>query len=186
MKENATISRAGAGGIAALERRFTDLTHLLYDTSVPASVLREDVYPYLAPDIEFWDPWVRARGRRHFWIGLQGFHAVIRFTFTIAQLAVQLDESGRHGRVMVDGVMNLNQLVVYTYPLRTILVYEFTVAPDGEGLQIHSLEEMWSFGDLIENLPGLKVPYEVYRRFFGYLFGGMFWIAATVKERRTP
>ena len=171
--------------VAELSRRFTELTSLLYDTRVPAAVLREEVYPYLAPDIVFWDPWVRARGRRHFWIGLQGFHAVIRFTFTIAQLAVQLDESGTRGRVMVDGVMNLNQLVVYTYPLRTILVYEFTVGPRGEDLQIHSLEEMWSFGDLIENIPGLKRPYELYRLSFGYFFGGLFWIAATAERLRT-
>ena len=44
---------------------------------------------------------------------------------------------------------------------------------------------MWSFGDLIENIPGLSRPYEVYRRFFGYLFGGMFWIAATAEDLRT-
>jgi hypothetical protein len=81
--------------------------------------------------------------------------------------------------------MNLNQLVVYTYPLRTILVYEFTILPDGNRLQITSLEEMWSFGDLIQNLPGPKWPYEAYRRFFGYLFGGMFWVAATAVDLKT-
>jgi hypothetical protein len=81
--------------------------------------------------------------------------------------------------------VTLKGLVVYTYPLRTILVYEFTMLPDGQRLQITSLEEMWSFGDLIENLPGMKWPYEVYRRFFGYLFGGMFWVAATAEDLRT-
>lgn len=172
-------------GIPELETRFTDLTNLLYDTSIPAAVLQEKVYPYLAPDIEFRDPWVKASGLRHFWTGLKGFHAVIRFDFRIAQLAVQLNERGDGGRVMVDGVMNLNQLVVYTYPLRTILVYEFTILPDGQRLQVTSLEEMWSFGDLIENVPGLRRPYEVYRRFFGHLFGGMFWIAAKAVELRT-
>jgi hypothetical protein len=171
--------------VSVLEQRFAELTNLLYDTSVPASVLQEKVYPFLAPDIEFRDPWVKASGLRHFWIGLKGFHAAIRFDFRIAQLAVKLNERGDGGRVTVDGVMNLNQLVVYTYPLRTILVYEFTMMPDGERLQITSLEEMWSFGDMIENLPGLKRPYELYRRFFGYLFGGMFWIAATAKDRQT-
>ena len=171
--------------VLALERRFTELTHLLYDTSVPAAELQEKVYPYLAPDIEFRDPWVKASGRQHFWIGLKGFHAVIRFKFEISQLTVQLDERGDRGRVLVDGVMALNQLVVYTYPLRTQLVYEFTISPDGERLQITTLEEMWSLGDLIENIPGLSRPYEVYRRCFGYLFGGMFWIAATAEDLRT-
>jgi hypothetical protein len=192
-QNGATIEAKGAPApaptptveLAELERRFTELTNLLYDTSVPASVLRAKVFPFLAPDIEFRDPWVKASGLRHFWIGLEGFHAVIRFDFRIAQLAVQLNERGDGGRVTVDGVMNLNQLVVYTYPLRTILVYEFTMTPDGQRLQITSLEEMWSFGDLIENLPGAKRPYELYRRFFGYLFGGMFWVAATAKDRLT-
>jgi hypothetical protein len=172
-------------GIPEIERRFTELTNLLYDTAVPAEVLQEKVYPFLAPDIQFKDPWVKASGLRHFWIGLKGFHAVIRFDFRIFQLTVQLNERGDGGRVLVDGVMNLNQLVVYTYPLRTILVYEFTMLPDGQRLQITSLEEMWSFGDLIENLPGARWPYEVYRRFFGYLFGGMFWVAAKAVELRT-
>lgn len=171
--------------VPALEKQFTELTHLLYDTSVPASVLQQKVYPHLAPGIQFRDPWVKASGLRHFWIGLKGFHAVIRFKFEIFQLAVQLDERGTGGRVLVDGVMGLNQLVVYTYPLRTQLVYEFTIPPNGGPLQITSLEELWSFGDLIENIPGLSLPYEVYRRFFGYLFGGMFWIAATAEDLRT-
>ena len=171
--------------LSALERRFTELTHLLYDTSIPAATLQEKVYPHLAPDIEFRDPWVKASGLRHFWIGLKGFHAAIRFKFEICQLAVQLNERGDGGRVLVDGVMQLNQLVVYTYPLRTQLVYEFTILPDGERLQVTSLEEMWSLGDLIENIPGAKRPYEIYRRFFGYLFGGMFWIAATAEDLRT-
>jgi hypothetical protein len=93
-------------GIPELERRFTELTNLLYDTAVPAAVLQENVYPFLAPDIEFKDPWVKASGLRHFWIGLKGFHAVIRFDFRIFQLAVQLNERGDGGRVLVDGVMN--------------------------------------------------------------------------------
>lgn len=183
-KSNGHEQRPGVD-VPALERQLTELTHLLYDTSVPASVLKEKVYPHLAPDIEFRDPWVKASGLRHFWIGLKGFHAAIRFKFEICQLAVQLNERGNGGRVLVDGVMGLNQLVVYTYPLRTQLVYEFTIPPNGGPLQITSLEEMWSFGDLIENIPGLKLPYEVYRRCFGYLFGGMFWVAATAEDLRT-
>jgi hypothetical protein len=41
---------------------------------------------------------------------------------------------------------------------------------------------MWSFGDLIENIPGMKPLHDVYRCFFGYLF----WIAATARALRTP
>jgi hypothetical protein len=178
----------GAGpklGVHELERRFAELTKLLYDTSVPVSVLREKVYPHLALDIEFWDPWVRARGLQQFWTGLRGFHAVIRFDFVIHQLAVEINEHGDGGRVLVDGVMNLNQLVVYTYPLRTILVYEFVIAADGETYQITSLEEMWSLGDLIENAPVVGRAYEGFRWASGYVIGGLFWIAAILAERRS-
>jgi len=168
--------------VAELTRRFTELTHLLYDTAVPVPVLREKVYPHLAPDITFRDPWVRGSGLAQFWTGLRGFHAVIRFDFDILQMTVDLDDRGR-GRVLIDGVMNLNQLVFYTYPLRTILVYEFELSPDGESFQITSLEEMWSFGDLIENVPVVGRAYEVFRWTSGYIITGMFWVSATVVER---
>jgi hypothetical protein len=145
--------------------------------------LREKVYPHLAPGIVFRDPWVRASGLPQFWVGLRGFHAIIRFDFEIFQLAVQLNERGDGGRVLVDGVMNLKQLVVYTYPLRTQLVYEFELTPDGESFQITSLEEMWSLGDFIANAPGVGRAYEGFRWASGYLFTGMFWLAATVVEK---
>lgn len=169
-------------GVQELERRFTEMTHLLYTTSIPVPELREKVYPHLAPTIVFRDPWVRASGLQQFWVGLRGFHAVIRFDFDIAQLAVELNERGDGGRVMVDGVMNLRQLVVYTYPLRTQLVYEFDLSPDGESFQITSLEEMWSLGDFIANAPGVGVAYEGFRWASGYFFTAMFWLAANVVE----
>jgi hypothetical protein len=170
-------------GVHELERRFTELTQLLYTTSVPVPELREKVYPHLAPSIVFRDPWARASGLQQFWVGLRGFHAVIRFDFEIFQLAVELNERGDGGRVLVDGVMNLKQLVVYTYPLRTQLVYEFEITPDGESFQITSLEEMWSLGDFIANAPGVGFAYEGFRWACGYLFTGMFWLAAAVVEK---
>jgi hypothetical protein len=170
-------------GVRELERRFTEMTQLLYTTSVPVSELREKVYPHLAPTIVFRDPWVRGSGLQQIWVGLRGFHAVIRFDFDIYQLAVELNERGDGGRVLVDGVMNLRQLVVYTYPLRTQLVYEFDLSPDGESFQVTSLEEMWSLGDFIANAPGVGVAYEGFRWASGYFFTAMFWLAATVVEK---
>lgn len=170
-------------GVHELERRFTEMTQLLYTTSIPVPELREKVYPHLAPTVVFRDPWVRASGLQQFWVGLRGFHAVIRFDFDIFQLAVELNERGDGGRVLVDGVMNLRQLVVYTYPLRTQLVYEFDLSPDGESFQITSLEEMWSLGDLIANAPGVGVAYEGFRWASGYFFTAMFWLAANVVEK---
>lgn len=172
-----------SGDVHGLARRFTELTHLLYDTSVPVAVLQEKVYPLLGSDITFRDPWIRGKGLSQFWTGLRGFHAIVRFTFDITQLAVQMNARGNGGRVLVDGTMNLNQLVVYTYPLRTQLVYEFTISPDGEDLEVHALEEMWSFGDLFQNLPGLGMAYEAFRWSWGAFFTGVFWTAANVVER---
>ena len=166
--------------VPALERRFTELTLLLYDTSVPIPVLEEKVYPHLAPDIEFVDPWVHVRGAGRYRVGLRGFHCIIRFTFDIFQLAVRMNERGDGGRVLVDGVMNLNQLVVYTYPLRTILVYDFVLTGGGESFLVTRQEEMWSFGDMIRNLPVAGSAYEVFRRGAGWVIAGLFWVGCAV------
>jgi hypothetical protein len=166
--------------VAELEERFRALTLLMYDTSVPIPVLEELVYPHLAPDIVFVDPWVIARGRRRFEIGLRGFHCVIRFDFEIFQLAVQLDGRGG-GRVLADGVMNLRQLGFYTYPLRTILVYDFRLVEGSAGFQVTRLEEMWSFGDMIAETPLVGRFYQrVFRPTAGHFFVAMFWLSCAL------
>ena len=43
----------------------------------------------------------------------------------------------------------LRSLPLYAYPLRTILVYDFTLGPGAHGLLIERQEEMWSFADMI-------------------------------------
>src|SRR5262249_12716076 len=135
--------------VPALEARFRELTLLMYDTGVPIPVLKERVFPYLAPDIVFVDPWLVARRRRRFEIGLMGLHCAFRFDFDSFQVAVALGVQGDGGRVMVDGVMNLRSLPGYTYPLRTILAYDFMLGEGERGLLVHRQEEMWSFGDMI-------------------------------------
>lgn len=59
--------------------------------------------PHVAPDIEFWDPWVHVRGKSIFRTGLRGFHCAIRFDVEILQLDVRVNERGDGGRVLVDG-----------------------------------------------------------------------------------
>lgn len=172
--------------LAALERRFTELTHLLYDTGVTLDVLDERVLPAIADDVEFVDPWVHVRGKRPFTAGLRGFHCVIRFDFTIHQLTVDIDEDGRRGRALVDGIMNLRQLVVYTYPLRTILVYEFSLAGDPPRPMIHRIEEMWSLGDLVANLPVIGRIYDSRRWGWGALFVALFRASCAVATRLRP
>lgn len=179
----------GSGGrpdVAALERRFTELTLLMYDTRVPLDVLEARVLPVMARDVEFVDPWVHTRGLPIFAAGLRGFHCVIRFDFTIFQLHVQLDPQGRGGRVLVDGVMHLRQLVVYTYPLRTQLVYQFEWSEGGEGFLVTRQEEMWSLGDLLANLPAIGRLYELGRRGWGRFFGAMFAASCAVVTRLRP
>jgi hypothetical protein len=169
---------------AELEDRFRTLTLLMYDTSVPIPVLEERVYPHLAPDILFTDPWVIVRGRRRFEIGLRGFHRIICFDFDIFQLAVELDGNGG-GRVLVDGVMNLRQLVFYTYPLRTLLRYDFTLTEDGRAFHVTRLEEMWSFGDLIANTPLVGEVYDrVFRPVAGRFFLAIFWLSGVLLRPR--
>jgi hypothetical protein len=171
-------------GVNELERRFAELTLLMYDTRVPLGRLEERVVPYLAPDIEFIDPWVHVRGGPIFKTGLRGFHCAIRFDFDMFQLHVQMNERGDGGRAIVDGVMNLRQLVVYRYPLRTILVYDFVLTEAGTSFQITRVEEMWSFGDMLQNLPLAGHLYELSRRGWGYLLAGLFWASCALTGRR--
>jgi hypothetical protein len=175
---------------AELESRIRALTLLMYDTSVSRPTLREKVEPYLAPDIKFLDPWLRAQGASKFKVGLHGFHCVIRFDFDIAQMSAVISDDGKRGRVVVEGTMNLRQLVVYTYPLRTILVYEVDLVGGELGLQVTKLEEMWSFGDMIANAPLLGSFYDgVFRPAAGYFFTAAFWLSCALfgkKAERAP
>lgn len=162
--------------IRKLEERFRKVSELLYDTRVPSDVLNEEVMPFVGEDIVFVDPWQTGGGREVYQRGAAGFHCMLRFDFDITQINVQLDEDQRKGRAIVDGVMNLKQLSwLYTYPLRTILVYDFTLeAPseDGEPLPvIHKHEEMWSLGDMIEAVPGVGWLYaRLFRPAFSHGF----------------
>ena len=158
MDERATIHK--------LEERFRRMTQLLYDTSVPAQVLDEEVLPLLSEDVSFTDPWQQGAGRETYRRGAAGFHCMLSFDFDIFQLNVQLEEGGLKGRAIVDGIMNLKQLRwLYTYPLRTILVYDFTLAsPPAPGEDVRPLvyahEEMWSLGDMIAAVPGVGWLYK--------------------------
>ena len=175
--------RSGKLGIAALEEHFTRFTLLIYNTSVPLSTLQEQVYPHLAPNIEFLDPLAHVRGIHKYKIGLRGFHCVTHFDFDIYQLHVQMNERGDGGRAIADGVMNLRQLRFYTYPLRTILVYDFVLTEGGKSFQITRQEEIWSLGDLIQNLPGIGRLYDASRRVAGRFFLALFWLSCAISAR---
>ena len=73
---------------------------------------------------------------------------MLHFTFDTFQLNIKLNNDEVTGRCIVDGIMNLQQFSwIYTYPLRTILVYDFrllnTQNPDEPQFEIFRHEEMW-------------------------------------------
>ena len=179
-------ARGGPEVDAELRARFTRLTHLLYDTRIPLDVLDREVIPLCAPDIEFVDPWVHVRGRDVFRTGLRGFHCVIHFDFDVLQVAVQRSFGGEKARVIVDGVMQLRQLQVYTYPLRTTLVFDVALSDDARSFQIERLDEMWSLGDLFANVPVVGRAYDLGRRAWGRFFQGAFGLACAVATRLRP
>jgi len=77
-----------------------------------------------------------------------GFHNMFYFTFDGFQLNVKLNDDGITGRCIVDGIMNLQQFSwIYTYPLRSIFVYEFRLLNsqnvDEPQFEIFRHEEMW-------------------------------------------
>ena len=180
--------RPAQPSLAELEEHFRELTQLMYDTDVTIPTLEARAYPRLAPGVIFEDPWLRARGFDRFTTGLRGFHCVIHFDLDIFQIGVQLDPRGDAGRAIVDGVMNLRQLRFYTYPLRTILVYDFVLTEGG--LQVTRLEEMWSFADMIANAPLVGRLYDrVLRPAAGHVFTALFALSCALfprPERATP
>ncbi|KAG2379254.1 hypothetical protein C9374_007393 [Naegleria lovaniensis] len=163
-----------------LEKQFTTLTHLLYDTKVKEKDLEEHTYSLFHEDITFTDPWQTITGKQPFITQLKGFHAAIFFDFKIEQIAVQMSENEQGGRVLIDGWMNLNQFrwITGTYPLRTILVYDFVMTGDGSKFLITDLEEMWSLADMIEQAPFIGWFYHFFRYGAGMFFTVFFMMCS--------
>jgi hypothetical protein len=151
------------------EEQIRRIVTLMYDTGVPLDQLEREVLPYLSAEVSFVDPAVRGRGFDKIRHGLRGFHTAFKFHFDITQMSVQ------NGRALIDGVMHLRPVAGYTYPLRTVLVYEFTLRDDG-AVRVTSIEEMWPIGDLLANAPlGLGKLYgKVFRGAFGLGLSGFF------------
>jgi len=171
--------------IRELEAKFRHLTELLYDTRVSPQRLEEEVLPHLAEEVTFKDPWQTASGRDRYAAGMKGFHALFDFRFEFHQVCVSLDAQASGGRALVDGVMHLRQSSrVFTYPLRTILRYDFTLASPagatGPLLQITAHEEMWSLGDMIEALPLVG---RIYAGAFRPAFARGFLVASRLASR---
>jgi hypothetical protein len=173
--------------IAKLEERFRRISELLYDTEVAPSVVDEEIRPYLAESVSFTDPWQQASGREKYRLGAAGFHAMFKFHFEFFQLHVDLDAANTRGRALVDGIMHLKMLSpLYTFPLRTMLVYEFELtnaaAPGGPEFSIRSHEEMWSVGDLLASLPAAGWLYRrLFRRAFSYGFLAASYLSCRAK-----
>jgi hypothetical protein len=172
--------------IRDLEARFRHLTDLLYDTRIPPQRLEEEVLPFLDEAVTFKDPWQSAGGRGAYALGMKGFHAMLDFCFEFHQVSVSLDQPGTGGRALVDGVMHLRPSSrVLTYPLRTILRYDFTLPSpaeaSGAGLRITAHEEMWSLGDMIEAIPLIG---RIYARAFRPAFARGFLAASRLASSR--
>ena len=166
------------------EDDFRRITLLLYDSTVPTSRLDAELVPYLDPQIRFTDPWQQGHGLTSYRLGAAGFHSMFRFDFEVKQVGVTVDEAQRRGRAMVDGVMNLKMLApFYTYPLRTLLTYEFQLTGGTPAFRISDHEEMWTFGDMLEAIPGAGWAYKKYfRRAFGYAFLGASYLSARARK----
>jgi|SRR5476649_2935140 hypothetical protein len=163
------------------EEQIRQIVTLMYDTGVPLEQLEREVLPYLTAEVSFVDPAVRGRGFDKIRIGLRGFHTAFKFHFDITQMSVGMTE-GR-GRALIDGTMHLGSVPGYSYPLRTVLVYEFTLREDG-AVRVHAIEEMWPLGDLLANAPlGLGKLYGgVFRTVSGMGFLGFFWLTTVLRR----
>src|SRR4051812_23063610 len=126
------MARSKQSQLPELQSTFRKISELLYDTKVPPEVLERDVMPFIADDVVFVDPWQEGGQRDRYRLGLAGFHRMLKFGLELFQVNVTLDEAAGTGRAIADGVMQLRLFEpLITYPLRTILVYEFTLEPGG-------------------------------------------------------
>lgn len=160
-----------------VEKKITDIAIVQYDTSISPDEVENQVSDYLSSNIFFKDPWQEGSGKEKYLLGQKGFHCMFYFDLTLFQANVILDENMKKGRAIIDCNMNLRQLAwIYTYPLRTILVYTFEIThidheKEEVKFQILEHEEMWSFGDLLENIPFFGTFYtKVFRRLFAIGF----------------
>lgn len=162
---NASHGHARRLLIEKLSTRLTDITKTLYDTDVTPESMHE-LHHHFADDIFFKDPWQHGGGKDRYVLGLRGFHSMLNFDFTDFQAGVTLEEKKRgknyiEGKAIIDGIMNLRQFSwIYTYPLRTIIVYKFRLfvdnnfgnvsntKPEDINFEIYFHEEMWSFGGI--------------------------------------
>lgn len=177
--------------IRNLEERFRRLSLLLYDTSVDPARADAEVAPILDENVRFTDPWQQASGRAKYRLGAAGFHAMFRFALEITQASVQLSDDGSGGRALVDGVMNLQPFGrLFTYPLRTILVYDFDLSGTGTSepkIRIRAHEEMWSIGDMIAAVPVAGWFYrQVFRPGFSWGFLAASWLSARARGLLPP
>ena len=192
--------------INQLEREFSTIVQLLYTTNVPGPVLDRQVLPYITEKITFKNPWQEAVGKEFYRLGMKGLHNFFHYTFDTFQLNVKLNDDGRTGRCIVDGIMNLRQFSwIYTYPLRSILIFEFRLlnnfTVNEPQFEIFRHEEMWfvpflitfllirmshfrSFSDMIDAIPGVGWMYKnFFRRGFGYFFVGMSALSCLLHDR---
>ncbi|CAF1416284.1 unnamed protein product [Adineta ricciae] len=193
MSENFTFRPKSSANqvklVNQLERQFHTITQLLYTTNVPGALLDRQVLPYIADDVIFKDPWQEGGDKKLYRIGMKGFHNMFHFTFDTFQLNVKLNDDGTTGRCIVDGIMNLQQFSwIYTYPLRSIFVYEFRLLNtdniDDPKFEIFRHEEMWSFADMIDGIPGIGWMYKnLFRRSFGYFFVALSALSCVVHDR---
>lgn len=164
-------------GPAEIEKRFTRLLLLAYDTSVPIATLQQEVYPYLAPDIELVSPWLRLRGAETYKVGLSGARLGPRVALDVVQLSACVCDERAAGRVLVDAVLKIRLLPVGTFPVRTVLTFDFVMTECGESFQITRHEEIWSFADLLQNARLAGRWYDALRAFSGYVVTGALYLA---------
>ncbi|WP_437996630.1 hypothetical protein WMF26_37355 [Sorangium sp. So ce185] len=170
-------------GLDDLEDRFRRLSLLMYDTSVPGATLEKEVYPYLAPGIEFVGPWRRVRGVETYQVDLSGARGGPRFDLDVSQLSVRLCAPRDAGRAVVDGTLYLRLFPRCAYPMRVILTYEFDLIDGGESFRITRHEEIWRVADILRNVPFIGRSYDVFRSCSGYLFTGAVLLSRALAGR---
>ncbi|KAF0974867.1 hypothetical protein FDP41_006341 [Naegleria fowleri] len=167
-----------------LEKRFSSLTHLIYNTQTKVQDLDEHVAPFLDEHVSYEDPFQFVSGKNTVLTQLKGCHLSMFFESKIEQLDIQMKENQEGGRVLIDAWMNMNQFkwIIGTFPIRTILVYDFVMINEGSSFLITNLKEMWSLGDVIEQIPFIGWCFNLFRHGGGWFFTFFFFLCSVVMK----
>lgn len=165
--------------LAEIERHVTLMIQMLYDTTYSTKELDEHVFKYCSEQITFQDPWQTPKGLPNYRGQFNGLRNLkIKFEFDRKQIGFQWNNSG--GRAMAEGIFTTTVWFPFLrFPLRVISIHDFVLTNETDkGFIVYNHEELWSFAEMILEIPLVGRCYNAFRWFAARVFARLFGLFA--------